>query len=90
MKKEIKKLNRLLKKQSFSKNERAGIIVYFLVVFFGKSIHKMAKFIEVPEENVVAGLAKISQKIVGDKEYHAKLHEVAKEYFMNELSKVVA
>tara|TARA_B100000809_G_C15121558_1_gene524482 strand:- start:722 stop:1000 length:279 start_codon:yes stop_codon:yes gene_type:complete len=92
MKKEIKKLESILKEHEASENKRSVVLVYLSVVMLGKKFEAVSGYFGIPVLKVRASVAVLHKKLnnKNDRAFYLQMHEVMKDYFIVKHLKLVA
>lgn len=80
MKKEIKKLNGILKFYGYSTEKRTVLKVYLSIVLLGKKIPETAKYFGLSENKVQSLLTVCALKLQKSKKFMAQMHYVSIAY----------
>jgi hypothetical protein len=78
MKKQMKKLNRVLKMEGYSPRVRSFLKVYLSIVLFHKKIPEVAKYFGLPELKVQSALTICGVRLQKDKFFAFKMRAVTK------------
>ena len=90
MKKQIKKLVKILKFRGYSAEQRLMVSVYLSIVFLGYKIPKVADHFGMPELKVRAALTFCGVELQKNKAFRHQMHYVTSEYKAFKYLKIVA